>query len=78
MGDLISKSVLIKNISKVCGDIGVVLPDQVWDIITAQPTAYDLEKVVEQEENFLVNFGIPKDTKVHRKIIDIVRKGGVE
>lgn len=46
-------------------------------IIDSQPTAYDVEKVVEQEETFLVNFGVPKDTKVHRKIIDIVKRGGV-
>lgn len=50
----------------------------VFEIIADQPTAYDPEKVVEQEENFLVNFGVPKDTKVHRKIIDIVKRGGVE
>lgn len=40
--------------------------------------AYDVEKVVEAEENFLVNFGVPKDTKVHRKIIGIIRKGGAK
>lgn len=79
MGDLISRSVLIKNISKVCGDIGVVLPGQVWDIITAQPTAYDVEKVVKQlsesEDDIsgLGDFGL--DTE---EAIDIVRKGGVE
>ena len=47
MGDLISKKTLIRDISKVCGDLGIELPDQVIDIITAQPTAYDVEKVVE-------------------------------
>lgn len=47
-------------------------------IVEKSPTAYDVEKVVEQEENFLVNFGIPKNTKVHREIVDIVKRGGVD
>ena len=46
--------------------------------INNQPTAYDVEKVVEAEEKFLVNYGVPKNTPVHRKIIDIVRNGWKE
>ena len=51
MGDLISKSKLIRDISKVCGDLGIELPDQVIDIITAQPIAYNVDAVVAELED---------------------------
>lgn len=49
----------------------------VIEFIEIQPAAYDVEKVVAEEKEFLVNYGVPENTAVHRKIIDIVRKGGV-
>ena len=92
MSDLISKSKLIRNISKVCGDLGIELPDQVIDIITAQPISYDVEKVEKQIEEMNMNYfltiantgsekldiayGYTSDAL--NKAIDIVKKGGVE
>ena len=72
--DLISRSALIEAF--VENDL--FLPEVVKELIENQPTAYDVDKVVEAEEKFLVNYGVPKNTPVHRKIIDIVRNGGKE
>lgn len=71
-GDLISRSKLINQLSTVCGNIGLILPEQVWDIITAQPTAYDVEKVVKQLEKAsrIMQPVIPT-----KEAIDIVRGG---
>lgn len=72
-GDLISRSKLINQLSTVCGNIGLILPEQVWDIITAQPTAYDVEKVVKQLEKAgrVMQPVIPT-----KEAIEIVRGGG--
>lgn len=80
MGDLISRKAVIELLkNNVSNDIEeVIVTDKNIKLIESMPCVYDVEKVVEQEENFLVNFGVPKDTKVHRKIIDIVKRGGVE
>lgn len=73
--DLISRSVLINQLSTVCGDIGLCLPDQVWDIITAQPTAYDVDAVVEklQKASRTMIPVIPTE-----EAIAIIRAGGKE
>lgn len=79
MGRLIDADALLEAFTKAtpygCGTVGIKFVD---DLIKEQPTAYDVEKVVEAEEKFLVNFGVPKSTPVHRKIIGIIRNGGKE
>ena len=47
------------------------------DRIKAQPTAYDQEKVVEQLEEYLINYGVSKKSRIHQRIIEIVKQGGV-
>lgn len=76
MSDLISRSALIRNISKVCGDLGIELPDQVIDMITAQPIAYDVEKVVAELEK-AKSKAKPWDEGGIGLAIDIVRKVSV-
>lgn len=85
MSDLISRRTLIRNISKVCGDCGIVLPDQVIDMITAQPTAYDVEKVALELRHLA--FRLPKDycgldgkdrAVMFDDVIDIVKAGRIK
>lgn len=76
MSDLISRSALIKNLSTVCGNMDLVLPDQVWDMITAQPTAYDMDSVVESveklpQQDFLGVAHIPRTAT-----LNWIRRGG--
>ena len=51
MSDLISRSALLKEFAKAtsygCGSVGIKFVD---DLIKKQPTAYDVDKVVEQME----------------------------
>lgn len=60
-------------------DIAIILRMQ--GIIDAQPTAYDVEKVVEQleklKQNFVSNAQMLSANQIE-KAIEIVRKGGVE
>ena len=50
MGDLISRSELIKEIDKYCGIQSYLVSENVREIIKNQPTAYDIDKVVEELE----------------------------
>ena len=76
MSDLISRRDLIRNISKVCGDCGIVLPDQVVDVITAQPIAYNLDAVVAEINN---SENWCNAEMIYPEVaIEIVRNGGVE
>ena len=48
MSDLISRSELIKEIDKYCGNQSYLASENVREIIKNQPTAYNLDKVVRQ------------------------------
>ena len=48
MNDLISRSELIKEIDKYCGNQSYLASENVREIIKNQPTAYNLDKVVRQ------------------------------
>ena len=74
MSDLISRSELIKELNKYCGNQKYLVSENIREIINNQPTAYDVDKVVEEIE------ASGKNTDVCiRKIraIEIVKKGGV-
>ena len=74
MRDLISRSELIKELNKYCGNQRYLVSENIREIINNQPTAYDVDKVVEEIE------ASGKNTDVCiRKIraIEIVKKGGV-
>lgn len=83
MSDLISRSALIKamNESKKqpTSDENIEGYCEGWndlaDIINEQPTAYDVEEVVEEiRKQPHGDYGMQEENE----IIDIVRKGGVE
>ena len=40
------------------------------------PTAYDIDKVIEELEEYLINYGVSKKSRIHQRIIEIVKQGG--
>ena len=50
MSDLISRSELIKELNKYCGSQRYLVSENIREIINNQPTAYDIDKVVEELE----------------------------
>ena len=83
MSDLISRSQLLKEIKKY--KFGAIFNDAereyikktILDFIICQPTAYSVDKVVEELEEYLINYGVPKKSRIHQRIIAIVKQGGV-
>ena len=52
MSDLISRSELIKELNKYCGNQRYLVSENIREIINNQPTSYDIDNVVEElEEN---------------------------
>ena len=50
MSDLISRSELIKELNKYCGNQRYLVSENIREIINNQPNAYSVEKVVEELE----------------------------
>ena len=50
MSDLISRSELIKELNKYCGNQRYLVSENIREIINNQPTAYSVDKVVEELE----------------------------
>ena len=48
----------------------------VIDSIKNQPTAYEIDKVVSELEEYLINYGVSKKSRIHKRIIEIVKQGG--
>lgn len=58
MSDLISRSELIKELNKYCGNQRYLVSENIREIINNQPTTYDIDKVVqelEEKTDFLKN-----------------------
>lgn len=49
---------------------------EIADMIEDAPTAYDVEKVVEQLDAYITKI-VGRKSKLYQTIIEIVRKGGV-
>ena len=71
MSDLISRSALMESLIK-CKGLGRNSCGLVADLVRNRPTAYDVDKVVEQIKSLSPANFVEKD-----KVIDIVRGGGV-
>ena len=83
MSDLISRSELIKELNKYCGNQRYLVSENIKEIINIQPTAYDIDKVVEElktdssvklygsgnSDNYLIPV---------KRAIEIVKQGGKE
>ena len=92
MSDLISRSELIKEFNKYCGNQRYLVSENIREIINNQPTAYDIEKVVEKlEKERLIYFlsiantgdksldvAYEKVGQTIDKAIEIVKQGGVD
>lgn len=83
MGELIDKTILRKELSKLPSEIGFVRKSDVMQLLGSQKCAYDVDKVVEQlgdygneEMNYYRNTPYEKciEECVH-KAIDIVKAG---
>lgn len=72
MGRLVDTDILVKIIDKHTNDDNQ-LDNDITCILEEVPTAYDVEKVVEQIRDALFCDDIPSEP-----IEEIVRKGGVE
>lgn len=85
MSDLISRSELMKELNKYCGNQRYLVSENIREIINNQPNAYSVDKVVEELKcdrcescNFLeVCAGSKCCGKCHEKAIEIVKQGGV-
>ena len=89
MSDLISRSELIKELNKYCGNQRYLVSENIREIINNQPTAYDIDKVVEELNELDVksitrykngNFGNFDGVEYYikkRKAIEIVQQCGV-
>ena len=85
MSDLISRSELMKELNKYCGNQRYLVSENIREIINNQPNAYSVDKVVEELKcdrcescNFLeVCAGSKCCGKCHEKAIEIVKQGVV-
>lgn len=85
MGQLINKTLLRKELSKLPSEMGFVRKSDVMQILGNQKCAYDVDKVVKEldEWTFNTNIDIGDGTMTNHNLIvrdnavDIVKKGGV-
>ena len=85
MSDLISRSELIKELNKYCGNQRYLVSENIREIINNQPTTYDIGKVVEElkEWTFNADINIGDGTIMNHNLIEsknaieIVKQGGV-
>ena len=83
MSDLISRSELIKELNKYCGNQRYLVSENIREIINNQPNAYSVDKVVEElkelHEIYLNRYGIIGNSSLGaiERAIEIVKQGGV-
>ena len=89
MSDLISRSELIKQLNKYCGNQRYLVSENIREIINSQPTSYSVDKVVEELEKnasrYTKTYVTPYGNNGYRdvkaisihKAIEIVKQGGV-
>ena len=77
---LIDADALVKDLSYLYTKNHIPVDMRAKEILTTimeQPTAYDIDKVVEELREFLINYGVSENSRVHQRIIEIVKQGGV-
>ena len=91
MSDLISRSELIKELNKYCGNQRYLVSENIREIINNQPNAYSVDKVVEELEQKKEEVQRMRNTCValsdlevcdienvtYERAIEIVKQGGV-
>ena len=83
MSDLISRSELIKELNKYCGNQRYLVSENIREIINNQPTAYDIDKVVEKLEERartvnVIGYGTIYEAINKDVAIEIVKRRGVD
>ena len=59
------------------GKDSLITAECVFEMLKAQPTAYDVEKVVVELDEYITKI-VGRKSALYQTIIGIVRKGGVE
>ena len=91
MSDLISRSELIKELNKYCGNQRYLVSENIREIINNQPNAYSVDKVVKKLEKKKEEVQRMRNTCValsdlevcdienvtYERAIEIVKRGGV-
>lgn len=85
MGQLIDKTVLQKELSKLPSEMGFVRKSDVMQILGSQKCAYNVDKVINELDEWTFNANIDMgdgsmmnhNLIVRDNAVDIVRKGGV-
>ena len=79
MSDLISRSELIKELNKYCGNQRYLVSENIREIINNQPNAYSVDKVVEElEMEMKASSGYSAErVSAFSRAIEIVKRGGV-
>lgn len=82
MSDLISKSTLRKELSKLPSEMGYVRKSEVMQILNSQKCAYDVEKLIEElkDATYRIDDSLTlssRDVINEEDVMDIVRAGGV-
>ena len=87
MSDLISRSEVNDVIDELevytCGrpntmkvEVSVLQLQRFINKLKNIPTAYDIDKVIEELEEYLINYGVSKKSRINQRIIEIVKQGG--
>ena len=82
MSDLISKSILRKELSKLPSEMGYVRKSEVMQILGSQKCAYDVDKLIEElkEATYRIDDSLTlssRDVINEEDAMDIVKAGGV-
>ena len=79
MSDLISRSELIKELNKYCGNQRYLVSENIREIINNQQNAYSVDKVVEElEMEMKASSGYSAErVSAFSRAIEIVKQGGV-
>lgn len=82
MSDLISKSTLRKELSKLPSEMGYVRKSEVMRILNSQKCAYDVDKLIEElkDATYRIDDSLTlssRDVINEEDVMDIVRAGGV-
>ena len=79
MSDLISRSELMKELNKYCGNQRYLVSENIREIINNQPNAYSVDKVVEElEMEMKASSGYSAErVSAFSRAIEIVKRGGV-
>ena len=70
MSDLISRSELIKELNKYCGNQRYLVSENIREIINNQPTAYYVDKVVKELQKMQVD--------IRRNILHLMEIMGIK